>query len=137
MSTRLMSIAMAMVLSVGLGSEASAAKPVFSTITMVTVPNITVGGEVDTESELVPVLALVEIYYNRGLAEIHIEAYGDVLNASGKKVKITDPTGFEPLAIPDDGIVIVKKFSYTVSKKGEAKLKAVILTDAFMGGVEP
>jgi hypothetical protein len=132
-----MSIAMAMVLSVGLGSEASAAKPVFSTITMVTVPNITVGGEVDTESELVPVLALVEIYYNRGLAEIHIEAYGDVLNASGKKVKITDPTGFEPLAIPDDGIVIVKKFSYTVSKKGEAKLKAVILTDAFMGGVEP
>ena len=135
MSMRLMSMAMAMVVSLGLGSEASAAKPVFSTLTMATLPNITVGGEVGLESEPVPVLALVEIYYNRGLAEIHIEAYGDVLNASGKRVKITDPTGFEPLAIPDEGIVIVKKFNYTVSKKGEASLKAVILTDSFMGGV--
>lgn len=136
MSIRVMSIAMAMMLSVVLGSEASAAKPVFSTITMASFPNIAANGEIDTESEYVPMLVLVEVYYKRGYAEIHLEAYGEVMNASGKRVKITDPTDFESLPVPEEAEVIVNQFSYIVSKSGEVKFKACVLTNAPVIGGE-
>jgi len=125
-----MSIALAVVMSLVLGSEASAAKPIFSTVTVAAFPNIRANGEVNTEDEYVPMLVLVEVYYKRGYIEIDLEAYGEVLNASWKRVKITDPTNFERLAIDDEFDVIVKDFSYIVTKQGDAKFKACILTDA-------
>ena len=88
----------------------------------VTLPNVLVSGELDFESEGVQAIALVEQYYKRGLIEVHIEAYADVLNASGKKIKVTDPTEFILFGGPE---VIVKKFSFFVLPSSFAEIRIV------------
>jgi len=132
MLARSMSIAMALVLSLVVGTEADAAKPIQTMILPVILPNITASGEIDMEAPGVEALALVEVYYKRGTIELRIEAYGDVENAYGRRVRVTDPTGFE-MFFPGPEVE-VKKFNYTVSGSGRAVLKATLLADEFFIG---
>jgi len=133
MSLHKLTLPLFALLALAFATPAVAARPIYSVPMPVPLPGVAADGTLDFDTLAGEGMGVYSVYITRKGVTIEIEAGGVVANLSGKKFtskNYLDFVGDSELP-PEDEVMEINKFKYTVAKNGKASLKASFSTGMF------